>query len=367
MDYTDSEMHDKVSPSNLTLQLDPRKILIIRFGRLGDVVLMVPALRAIRKHWPDAKIDVLVDHRYESVLKMCSAVSEVLPVNRIQMRDGAKLKAICDILRLAETIRKRKYDLVLDFHSFRETNLLTWHSRARWRLGLKRVYSPYFSFCFNLGPVYEDESLHVSSVFLSLLAPLGINGDPSRCLLDLPSLETGNARDLMRAHHVPNDALVVGLNVGAGSQSRTWPKEKFAGLAQKILDSHAGYILLFSGPQEDEISSQIAQMIHSDRVVLALNFPLPKLAAMFSRCTILISNDTGPMHLGAAAGVPTLGLFSIARPEHYRPLGELSCYAKAASIEALEVNEVYESFVRILKRVQVQKKSESRSAPPPET
>ena len=350
-----SETNERESPSNFVFQMNPQKILIIRFGRLGDVVLMVPALRAIRKHWPDAKIDVLVDHRYESVLKMCSAVSEVLPVNRIQMRDGAKIRAIVDILRLAEIIRRRKYDLVVDFHSFRETNLLTWHSRARWRLGLKRVHSPYFSFCFNLGPVHEDDNLHVSSVFLSLLAPLGIKGDPSQCLLDLSRMDTGKAQDFMRAHHIPNDALLVGLNVGAGSQSRTWPKEKFAHLAKKILDSHGGYILLFSGPQEDEISSQIAQMIGSDHVVLAMNFPLPMLAVMFSRCTILVSNDTGPMHIGAAVGVPTLGLFSIARPEHYRPLGELSDYAKASSIEALEVEEVYERFVRIIKSVEKQK------------
>ena len=286
---------------------------------------------------------------------MCSAVSEVLPVNRVRMRDGSKLKAIYDILRLAETIRKRRYDLVVDFHSFRETNLLSWHSRARWRLGLKRVHSPYYSFCFNLAPVHEDDNLHVSSVFLSLLARLGIQGDPNQCLLDLPCLDIGKAQEFMKAHHVPEEGLIVGLNVGAGSQSRTWPKEKFASLARKILESYGGYIFLFSGPQEDEISAQIGQMIGSNRVVPALNFPLPKLAAMISLCTILVSNDTGPMHLGAAVGVPTLGLFSIARPEHYRPLGELSDYAKSASIAALDVEEVYENVVRILKCVEAHK------------
>ncbi len=354
---------DRMSRIDPPAQLDPQRILVIRFGRLGDVVLLVPALRAMRKHWERAKIDVLVDHRYEAVPRMCSAVSEVLPINRLQMRDGNKLKAFMKILQIAETIRKRKYDLVLDFHSFRETNLLTWHSRARWRLGLKRVHSPYFSFCFNLGPVREDDNLHVSDIFLSLLAPFGICGDPNECLLDLPPFELGKAKEFTQVHQVPDDALMVGLNVGAGSLSRTWPKEKFARLAEKILKSHDGYIVLFSGPQEDDISQQISKLLRSNRVLQALNFPLPKLAAMISRCSILVSNDTGPMHLGAAVGVPTLGLFSIARPEHYRPLGRLSRYAKAASIEALEVEDVYEGFVRILELARAHRKSRPQTSP----
>src|SRR5579864_6712308 len=106
-------MKSGVPGSNPILELNLAKILVIRFGRLGDLVLMIPAMRALRKRWPAAAIDVLVDNRYESVLKLCSAVSEILPVNRIGMRDDGKVSGLRGIYRLGKELRKRKYDLVL--------------------------------------------------------------------------------------------------------------------------------------------------------------------------------------------------------------------------------------------------------------
>jgi ADP-heptose:LPS heptosyltransferase len=327
--------------------LDLKKILIIRFARLGDVILLVPALRALRKQFPDAKLDVLVDHRYVPILEMCSAVSEVIPVNRLEMRDGSKLKALWNILRLAENVRQRGYDLVSDFHSFRETHLLTWYSRARWRLGLKRVHSPYSSFCFNLEPVVEDDSLHVSSVFLSMLAPLGIKADTSDCLLDLPSSHVNQAEEFLRPHRIAGNEWFVGFNVGAGSKSRTWPEDGFAQLAVQVLQQPGARLILFSGPGEDKISLALHERLRSSRVIVAKNLGLPELAALFSKCRILVSNDTGPMHLGAAVGVPTLGIFSVARPEHYSPLGRFSRYVRSRSIQMVSVETVFAEFLQI--------------------
>jgi ADP-heptose:LPS heptosyltransferase len=326
---------------------DLKRILIIRFARLGDVILLVPALRALRRHFPGAKLDVLVDHRYAPVLKMCSAVSEVIAVNRLEMRDGSRLKALWNILCLAENLRQQDYDLVSDFHSFRETHLLTWYSQARWRLGLKRVHSPYSSFCFNLEPVVEDDSLHVSSVFLSMLGPLGIKADASDCLLDLPSSQVEQAEAFLRPHRIAGNEWFIGFNVGAGSKSRTWPAERFAQLAVQVLQQPAARIVLFSGPREDEISLALHQTLRSSRVILANNLGLPELAALISQCKILVSNDTGPMHLGPAVGVPTLGIFSVARPEHYSPLGRFSRFVRSRSIQTVGVEMVYTEFLQI--------------------
>src|SRR5215510_3165982 len=113
------------------------KILVIRFARLGDVILLVPALRALRRRFPNSQIDVLVDSRFADVLRMCSAVDNVITVDRIALRDESKWKSIASIFRLTFALRKKRYDLVLDCHSFRETHLLAWFSGARWRQGLK--------------------------------------------------------------------------------------------------------------------------------------------------------------------------------------------------------------------------------------
>jgi len=282
---------------------------------------------------------------------MCSAVDRVIPVNRLEMRDGGKLRALARMFRLAQALRDATYDLVLDFHSFRETHLLTWYTGARWRLGLKRVHSPYWPFCFNLGPVLEDDALHVSAVFLSVLGFLGIAPVSNGHLLDLSPELQHEADSFLEGYKIEPDALRVVFNLGAGSQSRTWPPERFARLAERITQEHKAIVIACSGPNEELLSSEFFRHVRSPGVFPAPNLALPQLAALFSRCDALVSNDTGPMHLGAAAGLPTLGLFSVARPNHYHPLGPASRYVRCASIEQLDIDVVYRHVLKLLQSV----------------
>src|SRR6058998_3903827 len=140
-------------------------ILAIRFARLGDTVLLLPALSLLKRALPDARLTLLTGHPYAPLAEMCPAIDEVLAVDRLEMRDGPALKALLDIHRLVRDVRRRAFDLVIDFHSFRETNLLTWFSGAPVRIGMKRYNAPYLNFCFNRPPIAEDKSLHVAEMF----------------------------------------------------------------------------------------------------------------------------------------------------------------------------------------------------------
>lgn len=330
---------------------DRLRILLVRLARLGDVILLIPAIKALRKQFPRAHISVLVGHRCEPILKMCAAVDEIISVNRLALRDGSKLAAVRSIFRIAERIRRAKYDLVLDFQGFRETNLLVWYSQAHWRLGVKRVHGSYLPFCFNLDPVIEDKSQHMSSLFLSLLRPLGIASGVNDIFLDLSAEDIGSADAFLQTHQVGSNALLIGFHVGAGSPGRVWPKEKFAILAERLIDQHQVTVLLFSGPQDGDSSKHVADLIRVPRKLVASQLSLKSLAAIMSRCRILVSNDTGPMHLGPAVGVPTLGLFSLGYPENYRPLGDFSRFVRREPIETLEVNEVYSNLVNMIDEI----------------
>jgi lipopolysaccharide heptosyltransferase II len=329
--------------------LDSPKILLIRFARLGDLILLVPTIKALRGEMPDAHIAVLVGHRCAPILEMCSAVNEVIAVDRIAMRDGNKLSALWEIFKLAERIRKERYDLVLDFHGFRETNILSWYSRAPWRLGLKRAHSAYLPFCFNLGPVIEDKAKHVSEVFLSLLRPLGVLRKPEDIQLDLSPSDSARADDFLRRHEVTSDAVLLGFHVGAGSLGRVWPQHKFAELGERLIVQYKATIILFSGPRDGDFSKQVADLVRTPtRPLVADKLSLRELAAVICRCKLLVSNDTGPMHLGPAVGVSTLGLFSLGYPENYCPLGRFSRFVKRQPIESMGVDEVYGNVVEML-------------------
>ncbi len=329
--------------------LEAPRILVIRFARMGDLLLLIPTLKALRGNLPQAKISVLVGHRCAPILEMCSAVDEVISVDRVSMRDGSKLAALGEIFRLAENIRRRGFDLVLDLHSFRETNLLTWYSGAPMRLGLKRTRAAFLSFCFNMDPVIEDKTQHVCSVFLASLKALGLNAGEPDCRLDLPIPDQEFARLFFEQNPMTSGARLVGMYLGASSPGRRWPLEKFSQLAKLLSRETNINSVLFWGPREQAVARQIEEAFPpSFRTLVAGSLPLRQMASLMSHCDLLISNDTGPMHLGPAVGVPTLGLFSLALPEHYNPLGPFSHFIKKASIDEIEVKEVHRMAAEML-------------------
>jgi ADP-heptose:LPS heptosyltransferase len=116
------------------LSFNPRNILVIDFGQLGDVVMSLPALRAIRDHFPDAQITVLVGKPAAEIIGMSGYANVTIPVDRVALRDGSKIVSIARIIKLVSDVRKAKYDFVIDLNSFSETNILGFLSGAEHRL-----------------------------------------------------------------------------------------------------------------------------------------------------------------------------------------------------------------------------------------
>ena len=327
---------------------DVSRILVIRYGRLGDLVLLIPALRALRRRFPAAHISALADQRYAAVLEMCSAVDRVIASDRIGMRDSPWWSGALDALRSAHGLRKARYDLVIDFHGFRETNLLAWYSRASWRIGLKRNEPSYLPFCFNLDPVPEDQNLHVADRFDSLVETLGVSPEARNIRLEVPSENQNMAERCLRENGMDRCPLLIGMNLGASAADKMWPAARFAALADKLADRFAPGVLFLCGPGEEDLLRQAESSLKTDRYALAGQLGLKDLAAVISRCHLLVSNDSGPMHFGPALGVPTLGLFSLSDPLHYRPLGDRSRVIRKVPVGEIEVGEVYEQAVEML-------------------
>src|SRR5262249_29016335 len=125
-------------------------------------------LARLKAGLPGAELSFLTGHRCSALAAMCPAIDHVIAIDRIRMRDGPIWRAVVDMGRLAQEVRRSKFDLVIDCHGLRETNLLAWLSGAPQRVGLERYDQSYLSFCFNMPPVAEDKSLHVSEMFLRI-------------------------------------------------------------------------------------------------------------------------------------------------------------------------------------------------------
>jgi heptosyltransferase-1 len=315
------------------------KILAIRFARLGDIILLQPALSQLRKSFPESHLTFLTGHRCAPVAELCPAIDEVISIDRIALRDGPISGAILDMGRLVRDIKRRRFDLVIDFHSFRETNLLAWLSGAPKRIALKRHNAPYLSFCFNSPPVVEDKSIHVSEMFHRVVT--GITGDLPR--IAGPSLVVPH--DMKRwAEQVMPGGPRLAIFIDAPVRERMWPAEYFARVADFAMEKFGARIAVISSAEGRQVTERVqAASRHTRELSLFTDLSLPQLAALIASSRFFISNDTGPMHFGPALGVPTLGLFSVGYPEHFRPTGPRDRFLRENPIERIEVNMVIEA------------------------
>ncbi len=319
------------------------KILAIRLARLGDVILLLPALGLLKAAFPNARLTFLTGHRCAAIAELCPHIDEVIALNRVAMRDGSVVNAVGEMFKLVRDIRGRRFDLVVDFHSFRETNLLTWLSGAPVRLGLKRFKGPYLGFCFNRPPVLEDKSLHVAEMFQTVVEEVPqMEPSPGH----RPPSSTG--RGIVIPDHLrkwagrvlPNEPHLA-LYVDAPVPERVWPPERFAEVADFAIEKLGAVVVVLSGKEGTRLADRLQEASRNRAQIYRFtDLTIPQLAALIGSSRLLVSNDTGPMHIGPAVAVRTLGLFSVGYPEHYRPIGSADQFLRANQIEEIKVRDV---------------------------
>ncbi|HKC65793.1 MAG TPA: glycosyltransferase family 9 protein [Pyrinomonadaceae bacterium] len=320
----------------------PRNILVIDFGQLGDVVLSLPALRAIRERFPDSRITVAVGLPTVPILELSGYADVTLGVDRVELRDGPKLRSIMNISRLVKEVRLRRFDFVIDLHSLSETNLLGYLSGARLRLfGQRPGRSINFLSNFKPKPPVEDAGKHAVDRYLDVVAPLGIENVHRVPQLTPRDEDTQTIKEMLSRENAVYSQL-VGLFPGSGQHtSKRWPLERFQNLAERLVSDDLVRIVLFAGPEERELVEKMRAAFPPQTIIFdRLN--IPQLAAALALLTCFVSNSTGPMHIAAATGTPVVMLLPSLTPDSFTPVGEGHRIIFSRSLNELEVEEVYE-------------------------
>lgn len=326
---------------------DFKNILVIHFGQLGDVVLGLPALKAIRTRFPHAEITTLVGKPGADIVALARVADEMITVDRVALRDGNKLASIGRIFSLVGQIRRCKFDLVIDLNSLYETNVLAFLSGAKYRLFLNRENRSLDRLAkFPVKPLLEDKSKHHTDRFLDVLQPLGVLETPRTCLVP-PS--DGSLEEIQRylASQNVGDKKLIGLFLGAGHPSRRWDLDNFAQLATRLSANENYRVLILLGPEERDLRDA-ATGTFRDSALLVPEMPLSVFYALLSKIDILVSGDTGPMHLGAIAGAGIVLLSEIGSPNVFRPLIEELVVLDAKPLSKICVDEVAEAIDKLL-------------------
>jgi ADP-heptose:LPS heptosyltransferase len=330
------------------VEFDPRNILVIDFGQLGDVVLSLPALRNIRERFPEARITVAVGKPGGEIVRLSGYADDTLDVDRVALRDGSKLLSIAKIFKLVGQVRRAGFDFVIDLHSLSETNLLGFLSGAPHRLYSRRPgRSIDFLANFQPRPPAEAKEKHIVDRYLDVLKPLGVER-PART----PQLKTNPAADvsvetLLKKVKAQSGALLIGIFPGAGHEGRRWPLERFADLADHLIRNNQVRVIVFAGPEETALIPQMKSLF-PDATIFFDGLTIQQLASAQARLTLFISNDTGPMHIAAAVGTPVIALLDRPTPHGFIPIGDLHRIICGTTINHITVDEVYKAAHELL-------------------
>ncbi len=276
---------------------DVKKILLVRTDRIGDVVLSLPMLPVLKKHFPDAEISVMVRNYTREIVAHHSCVSEII----LWEQNGER-----SVSFYVDLLKKKRFDVVIIPYPRFLLALIVFLARIPVRVGTGYRW---YSFLFN-AKVYEhrkDALRHEAEYNLNLLKAIGISdtGRPE-FELSIPDAVQKKIDALLAAEKVGRFAV---LHPGSGGSARDWPPENFAGLGDALHNTEKLNIVLTGGPHEQAVTSAVAVKMKTAPKDYTGKFSLQELGALYKRAALFVSNSTGPLHIASAVGTPVVAFY----------------------------------------------------------
>ena len=302
----------------------PRSILIVKLSAIGDVIHTLPFLEVIRKNFPNARIDWVIEEASEQIIEDHPAIDHVIVSHRTSWQKqlfrgrecSAALKGIREFLR---ELRAETYDLIVDLQGLLKSAVLLGLSKGRRKIGPSwgREGSRLF---LTERPFYIEPDLHAVEKYLKMAEFLGCERISWRGDIPIRDADKRTIEKFLHDSEVEGEALVA-INPMAKWKTKLWGSDKFADLADR-LQKELSCKVVFTGSKQDrkEIGKMI-QGMDENPLNLTGQTNLKELAYLYSRCQLLISTDTGPMHLAAAMGCPVAALFGPTAPWRTGPYG----------------------------------------------
>jgi lipopolysaccharide heptosyltransferase II len=301
-----------------------QKILVMKYFGMGSLILASPMVRALRRRYPDAHIDLLT-------IEQNRALSNILPVfDKVYAVDTKSLSSVLRTMLLAlRRIRREKYDVVIDAEFFsRLSGLVSYFVRARYSVGF---YLPeIWRGNFLTHPVHFNYYRHAILAFMALAKSLGVESADYELepLVISSEIEKSVRAKLQTMGILPGQRVIcVNVNTGPLSPERRWPEQSFAKLIASVLSEFPEVVVLLIGaPSELPLVAKMHSLVGSDHQGRVLNvagkFSLPELCGLLRTSELLITNDSGPLHLAEALAVPTVSFFGPETPSLYGPTGD---------------------------------------------
>jgi ADP-heptose:LPS heptosyltransferase len=286
------------------------RILLSRMKFIGDVVLTTPLIRAIRDRYPDAYLAYLAEQEAVSLLEHHPCLDEIIPFDFSR-------STILEQPRVMWLLRSRKFDVFIDLFSNPRTALLARASGAPIRIGKDvggrgRLYTH---------QIRDDGKPKTAVAFhYQYVKPIGVEPTRWRTELFLTDEERREARRYLTWQQIDPSRPIVGLHPGATWPAKRWGWEKFADLIDLLRAKLDAQVIVTQGPNDVDLVGKIAAR-STGRFLSLPVLPLRQVAALIAQCAVYVANDNGTMHISAAIGTKTVGIFGPGEEDIWFPYG----------------------------------------------
>ena len=288
-----------------------KRILVINLAFIGDVILSTPAVRALKEAYPSATIDMLTVPVTASIARLNPYVDTVLEYDK-----RGKHRKISDLFNLVVFLRKRHYDLAITANFAPRGAMLAWASGISHRVGYDAQHAGWF--LTRTASAKRPVKRHEAENHLDVLKPLSISTADSSLALEVDPRDVFSVRDKVAWDR--SKKLVLICPCGSYAK-KSWTVEGYAALITAIVGSKVECFLIGSKGESDQLA-QINTAAGNKAGVLAGTLTLGELAAVISEAAVLVTVDTGPMHIANALETPVVALFGPTDPEGWGPRGK---------------------------------------------
>jgi heptosyltransferase II len=341
-----------------------KKILLARTDRLGDLVLTTPAIKAVRKAYPNAYIAMIVRPYAAEIIMGNPYLDEIILYDKY----GAH-KSLWASFKFALEIRKRHFDRAIIFHPTNRMHITAYIAKIPRRIGYDNKMA--FLLTDRIKNTKHLGLKHERDYTLDILKALGIESNEKELLVPLDNNSVSCAESIMVDNGIKKNGRFISIHPGASCASKIWPSERFAKLADMLIENHGINIVVVGGKDEKDLfcADAVRKFMKNKAVFLTGKLDIKTLAAILKKSVLFISNDSGPVHIATAVGTPVVDIFGRAQqglsPLRWGPLGPKdivihrdvgcqdqclahSCRKSFACLRAISVDDVYNAVLSLI-------------------
>lgn len=281
---------------------DFRRILIVRTDRIGDVLLSTPVIKVLRDNYPHAYIAMIVSPYSKEIVDGNPYLDEVIIYDK-----DRKHKSWPRSIKFSRNLKKRKFDLALILHPTNRMHLVTYLAGIPRRIGYDQKLG--FLLSDKITHTKQFGQKHEIEYNLDLIRYMGLETKDALPFMPLKAESEKWAEELLLKEQVTKKDKLLAIHPGASCPSKIWPIDQFAEVADKLIEKYGFKVFVIAGPKDTALTQNVLENMLHPAVNLGGKTSVSQMASLLKRCSLFISNDSGPVHVGSAVGVPVISIF----------------------------------------------------------